>query len=239
MPATVLGHRGYPTIRDFWDHYTEFADLYDRFALSSVRAVEELDRIFGFTRTRVLNIASGSGRDSFAIARRARHVVGIEPSRKMLDYAVAKMRALNIDNVDFVEGIAEDLRAFADAQFDRALSIHGAPFPWDTDAAAIREAIRVVRPGGWVAFVSTTPGWRMPHQPPAADEGYPLPAFLERSLQRSRFTARDALVEIDYGTVAEALATWGCIYGEDAIDYLLDRQTSVLTWSLRIWYRRV
>ena len=80
MPAIVVGHRGYPTIRDFWEHYTEFADLYDRFALSSVRAVEEMDRLFGLAGVDVLNIGSGSGRDSFEIARRATHVVGIEPS---------------------------------------------------------------------------------------------------------------------------------------------------------------
>ena len=246
MPATVIGHRGYPAIRDFWEHYTEFADLYDRFALSSVKAVEELDRIFGFARARVLNIASGSGRDSFAIARSARHVIGVEPSHEMREYALEAKRRRGADNVDFVDGIAEDLRAFADAQFDRALSIHAAPFPWDTDAAAVREALRVVRAGGYVAVVSTTPGWRLEHErvdaaapPPPPGPADAAPDFLEEHLRPYRFTPHDALVELDYGSVAEALATWGCIYGEDAIDYLLDRQKSVLTWSLRIWYRQV
>jgi hypothetical protein len=44
---------------------------------------------------------------------------------------------------------------------------------------------------------------------------------------------------MDYGSLEEALATWGFIYGEEAIDYLLDRRTSRLTWSLRIWHREV
>ncbi len=239
MPATVIGHRGYPIIRDFWEHYTEFADLYDRFALSSVGAVDELERLFGFTDKSVLNIGSGSGRDSFAVAGRARHVLGIEPSAAMREYAVGKKRALGVENVEFVGGIAENLAAFGGATFDRAISVHAAPFPWDTDGAAIREAMRVVRRGGFVAFVSTTPGWRMDHQPPGADEGYALPDFLERALRAAWFTHRDTVVEMDYGSVAEALATWGCIYGEEAIDYLLDRRTAVLTWSLRIWYRQV
>ena len=109
MPATVVGHRGYATIRDFWEHYTEFADIYDRFALSSVKAVDELERLFGFTGTRVLNLGSGTGRDSLVIAERAREVIGIEPSPAMREYAIAKQRALGVENVEFVDGVAEDL----------------------------------------------------------------------------------------------------------------------------------
>lgn len=237
MPATVIGHRGHATIRDFWEHYTEFADIYDRFALSSVSAVDELHRLFGFSGTRVINLASGTGRDTLEIARHARQVVGIEPASEMRAYALDRLREAGVGNVEIRDGVAEDLPAFVDGEFDRALSIHGAPFPWDAGAAAVREAMRVVRPGGFVAFVGTTPGWRMDHQPPGTDEGYPM-AF-EDVLRDSRFETRDVLVEIDYGTVAEALATWGCIYGEQAIDYLLDRQTSVLSWSLRIWHREM
>ncbi len=239
MPATVIGHRGYATILDFWNHYTEFADIYDRFALSSVKAVDELDRLFGFGGTRVLNIGSGTGRDSLVIARTAREVVGIEPSPDMREYAIAKQRAFGVTNVAFVDGVAEDLGAFADGSFDRAVSIHAAPFPWDAEDAAVREALRVVRRGGHVAIVSTTPGWRMDHERTTAPPPAVPPDFLEQHLRPYGFAPHDAVVELDYGSVAEALATWGCIYGEQAIDHLLDRQTSVLSWSLRIWHRQV
>ena len=239
MAPKVVGHRGYPTIRDFWNHYTEFADLYDRFALSSVSAVHELDQLFGFADTRVLNIGSGSGRDSLLIAQRAREVIGIEPSPDMRNYALAKQRDLHVRNVRFVDGVAEDLGAFDDGTFDRAVSIHAAPFPWDTEAAAVREALRVVRSGGHVAIVSTTPAWRMDHERGVSDPPDVPPDFLESHLGPYGFTPQDALVTLDYGSLPEALATWGCIYGEDAIDHLLDRRTSVLTWSLRIWHRQV
>ncbi len=239
MPATVIGHRGYPTIRDFWNHYTEFADVYDRFALSSVKAVDELERLFGFGGTRVLNIGSGTGRDSFVVARTARHVIGLEPSAGMREYAIARQRSLGVANLEFIEGVAEDLGAFEDGSFERAVSIHAAPFPWDTQDAAVREALRVVRGGGHVAIVSTTPGWRMDHERAVSRPPNVPPDFLEEHLRPYGFAAHDADVALDYGSVAEALATWGCIYGEQAIDHLLDSRTSVLSWSLRIWHRQL
>ena len=58
-------------------------------------------------------------------------------------------------------------------------------------------------------------------------------------LEPYRFTYRDARIVIDYGTVEEALATWGFIYGEKAIDYILDYQVSKFSWSLRIFHRKV
>jgi hypothetical protein len=62
---------------------------------------------------------------------------------------------------------------------------------------------------------------------------------LEQHLEPFGFTSRDAVVTMDYGSRAEALATWGFIYGERAIDYLLEHRTSRLTWSLRIWHQQV
>jgi ubiquinone/menaquinone biosynthesis C-methylase UbiE len=213
-------HRGHRVIHDFWEHYTEFPDLYDRFALSSVTAVEQLDAIFGFTHQRVLNVASGTGKDTFEIARRADHVIGLEPSTTMRSYAVAMRQKLHVCNVDFVSGLAEQL-PFDDATFGRALSIHAAPFvEWDWDLSA-RECLRVVEPGGWVAFVSA-----------------PDPSDLSPRLSPLGFEFRQVDFELDYGTLEEALATWGCIRGEEAIDYLLMNNTSKVPDEFGIWFRR-
>jgi hypothetical protein len=51
------------------------------------------------------------------------------------------------------------------------------------------------------------------------------------------FAQDDVAVEIDYGSVEEAIATYGFIYGEPAIDYLLGRGTSKINWSLRLCQR--
>ena len=163
-------------------------------------------------------------------------VVCVEPSASMRDLAIRRRDELGAVNTEFVDAVAEDLSAFTDASFDRVVSIHGAPFlPWDAEGLTARESLRVVRPGGHVAFVTTTPGWRMDHEPAATEQPMARDALAEQ-LEPLGFTPRDVLVEMDYGSVDEALATWGCIYGADAIDYLLERQTSRLTWSLRIWH---
>jgi ubiquinone/menaquinone biosynthesis C-methylase UbiE len=219
--AVTVKYRGQSIIRDFWEHYTEFPDIYDRFALSSVCAVEELDALFGFARQHVLNVASGTGKESFKIAHRSRRVIGLEASTTMLSFAVARQKALRIDNTRFVRGLAETL-PFRDATFGRVLSIHGAPFVgWGYEELSARECLRVVKPGGWVAFVST-----------------PDPSGLTPFLGPLGFDFRALDVEIDFGTLDEALATWGCIYGEEAIDHLLDEQTSKVTLGFGIWWRR-
>ena len=237
MGASVMFHRGHPIIEHFWERwYRDYPELYDRFALSSVAAAHELEAMFGFQGATVLALAAGTGRDAFEIARTAARVVCVEPSASMRDLAIRRRDELGAVNTEFVDAVAEDLSAFTDASFDRVVSIHGAPFlPWDAEGLTARESLRVVRPGGHVAFVTTTPGWRMDHEPAATEQPMARDALAEQ-LEPLGFTPRDVLVEMDYGSVDEALATWGCIYGADAIDYLLERQTSRLTWSLRIWH---
>lgn len=219
--ATTIIHRSHPVMRDFWERYTEFPDLYDRFAVSSVRAVQELDEMLAFTGTRVLDMASGTGRAAFEMARLANHVVGVEPNDNMRTFAIQKQRSRRVDNVEFVAGVAEDLSSFGTGVFDRVVSVHGAPFEWDDRGVAVRESLRVVKQDGWVAFVSA-----------------PDPSGLRRTMAPFGFEFREVDVEIDFGSVEEALATWGCVHGEEAIDHLLDTQTSKVTLGFGIWYRR-
>ena len=236
----VHRHRGYPTLPGYWERfYRDDPELYDRFALSSVHAVAEMDALFGFADTNVLVLSAGTGRDAFEIAARARSVVGIEPSAAMREYAIHKQRRLGVANLEFLEGVGEDLSHLPDDSFDRVVSVHGVPFPEDAERAVVRGCLRVVRRGGHIAFVSTTPGWQMDHERTPPRDASAAPDFLEEYLGPFGFRARDVVVEMDYGSVDEALATWGYIYGEEAIDYLLDRRTSRLTWSLRIWHRGV
>jgi ubiquinone/menaquinone biosynthesis C-methylase UbiE len=212
-------YRGYPIIRDFWEHYTDDPALYDRFALSSLRAVEQLDRMLGFADRRVLSIASGTGKDAFEMARRSHRVVGIELSEHMLRFAEDRRTAMKVRNVRFVRAVAETL-PFRDEAFDCALSIHGAPFVgWGWEALAVREAIRTVRPGGWVAFVSA-----------------PDASILSPFVTPFGFEFTSVQVELDYGSLDEALATWGRINGEAAIDDLLARRSSRVSVGLGVWH---
>jgi ubiquinone/menaquinone biosynthesis C-methylase UbiE len=90
----------------------------------------------------------GSGTSYFlrAVALSGARCVGLEPSMQMLRIA----RARPLANVDHVRGRAEAL-PFKDAAFDGLLCMTTLEFVQDVDLA-LREAARVVRPGGRLVF---------------------------------------------------------------------------------------
>lgn len=182
----------------------------------------------------ILDLAAGTGLDALALAQDARWVTAIEPWREMRDVAMEQQRVSGVRNVEFLDGIAEDLSRFPDASFNGAISIHGAPFPWDVDAACVRGCLRVVEPGGFIVFIATTPGWKKDHELRALTL---VRDPVVQQLEQYGFAQEDVMVEIDYGSVEEAIATYGFIYGDPAIDYLLARGTSKISWSLRFCQR--
>ena len=95
----------------------------------------------------VLDLACGSGVVSAAVAGRGARPVGLDFAAAMLAIARAAHPAIR-----FEEGDAEAL-PFADAWFDAAVSnfgVHHFPDP----VRALTEALRVLRPGGRIAFTS-------------------------------------------------------------------------------------
>jgi SAM-dependent methyltransferase len=96
----------------------------------------------------VLDVGSGTGvlASAVALAAPASHIVGIDPAAPYV--ALARSRAAT-DHVHFEVGSGQQLR-FADARFDRVLSLLVLNFIPDRDQA-LAEMIRVTRPGGTVA----------------------------------------------------------------------------------------
>ncbi|MBW2465016.1 MAG: ubiquinone/menaquinone biosynthesis methyltransferase, partial [Deltaproteobacteria bacterium] len=80
------------------------------------------------------------------------HVVGLDPSRGMLDVGQAKIEAANLsERIELVEGDAEKL-PFEDDSFDGvtiAFGIRNVP----DRGAALREMARVTKPGGRVVVL--------------------------------------------------------------------------------------
>ena len=83
-----------PTIDGDWDRfYLEFPDVYDRFALHDVRAVEQLTNLFDVAGATIIDSGAGTGLSTFASARCGRFVVGVEPWAPMRQVAIRKARA--------------------------------------------------------------------------------------------------------------------------------------------------
>lgn len=102
---------------------------------------------------RVLDVASGVGQDSIALARRGAQVVGAEPSARM----IAMAELLGADQWHEGESRPVWVRGWADAlpfeanRFDAAFC-KGAMDHFDSPEAAIAEMARVTRPDGRVVL---------------------------------------------------------------------------------------
>jgi len=115
---------------------------------------------------RVLDLGCGAGTDSLVAARMVGpdgHVVGIDMTREMLDKARRAAAEMGADNVEFVEGEAEQL-PFPDASFNVVISNGVIDLIPDKDAV-FSEIHRVLRPGGRIQIADVT------IQNPVSEEG--------------------------------------------------------------------
>ena len=133
----------------------EFTRQADGFAMSAATTDQSqvariVEAIGGSGRSRVLDVACGPGIVTAALAARALEVVALDLTPQMLEKARERCGKAGRTNVLFKEGSATAL-PFADASFDAVitrLSFHHFLEPY----AALKEMLRVLRPGGTVAI---------------------------------------------------------------------------------------
>jgi ubiquinone/menaquinone biosynthesis C-methylase UbiE len=106
---------------------------------------------------RILDLGCGGGHVSFGAAPHAGEVVAYDLSTDMLAVVAAAAKERGLRNVNTRQGTAEDL-PFEDASFDVVLSRYSAHH-WRDFAGGLREAARVLKPGGVAGFVdAVAPG---------------------------------------------------------------------------------
>lgn len=158
---------------------------------------------------RVLDVATGTGNAALVAAALGAEVTGLDLTPKLLDLARERAEEAEL-RVEFLEGDAEDL-PFADASFDRVVSVFGVMFAPDQQRAA-DELARVCRPGGRIGVCAWTPDGvagrmlgQVAAQLPPPPEGF-MPPVLWGTEERLRqlfagsgaaldFTCRDVLFE--------------------------------------------
>ena len=70
------------SIENRWDIlYRDYPDIYDEFASVpyTPNKIEILHERFNLTNKIIVDVGSGSGRSSMALAQYAKHVIGVEP----------------------------------------------------------------------------------------------------------------------------------------------------------------
>lgn len=148
------------------DVRSRFAPVAANYATSKFHAdparMEELAVLAQPRATDVcLDVATGAGNSAFALSPYARHVVGLDITREMLQQAQNGASKRALENVSWVLADAEKL-PFQDATFD-VYTVRAAPHHFIHIERALSEAARVLKPGGRAAFIDCSP-------PPAARE---------------------------------------------------------------------
>ncbi len=106
----------------------------------------------------ILDVGGGPGRYAIALTRQGYRVTLFDLSANNLTYAAGQAQLAGVSLAGFEHGTATDLGRFEADRFD-ALLLMG-PLYHLLDSAdrrlAVREAIRVLKPGGWLAasFIS-------------------------------------------------------------------------------------
>lgn len=139
--------------------FGQAADAYVKSAVHSEGA--DLDWVAdlakGAVRPRVLDLGCGGGHVSFRVAPHATDVTAYDLSADMLAAAAREAARRGLGNIRFSEGSVVRL-PFAAASFDLVFSRYSAHH-WEDLPAALREARRVLKPGGTALFVDAiSPG---------------------------------------------------------------------------------
>jgi ubiquinone/menaquinone biosynthesis C-methylase UbiE len=115
------------------------------------------DLVRGKPDARVLDLGCGGGHVSFTVAPHVGAVTAYDLSSEMLDVVAHAAAERGLVNIRTEKGMVERL-PFADATFDFVFTRYSAHHWQDLDGG-LREAARVLKPGGTAAFVdSICPG---------------------------------------------------------------------------------
>jgi SAM-dependent methyltransferase len=125
------------------DNYVKYRPGYPR------EIVELLEEECGLSASSVIaDVGSGTGLLSQLFLKNGNTVYGVEPNREMREAGERLLRAF--PNFQSVEGTAEDT-TLKEASVDFITA--GQAFHWFDRERARREFMRILRDGGWTAFV--------------------------------------------------------------------------------------
>jgi ubiquinone/menaquinone biosynthesis C-methylase UbiE len=142
-------------MNDIDDDTPELAQYYDQLSDSQYNnGLLLIDRMKLRSGDNVLDVGCGTGRLALYVAGvigPAGSVAGLDPSPHRVRIARENQEAGGVRNASFVLGQGEDLGSLSGGGFDAVY--YSAVFHWiDDKKAALREAYRVLKPGGTIGI---------------------------------------------------------------------------------------
>jgi ubiquinone/menaquinone biosynthesis C-methylase UbiE len=126
-----------------------------KFHTSSERLQEVLDLAQPKPTDLAIDVATGTGNTALALAPFVSRVIGVDLTTEMLDQARRVTGERGVTNTEWVLGDACRL-PFADESFD-VYTVRAAPHHFRDFDAFLGEALRVLKPGHYAAFVDCAP----------------------------------------------------------------------------------
>jgi len=231
----VKEYKGYLTIEEDWPRfYREFPEIYDRFSGHSKTLTNIVCDTFGLDGKNILEIGCGTGIATLELAKRARSVIAVEIEKGMIDYSIEKARQKQFYNIDFIRGDSLSL-PIATNSVDAIVTIFAGPLKDE-------QAVRVVKEGGLIIRAGNHYRWY----------GGELRSIIlgpnsiswldyrsDRRLRELGYHYIDVWANFNYPSVQEAIETYGFIFGQKAIDYLLEHEKQFIRQKARVFYKEV
>ena len=144
---------GYGVVYDYvyprFSHYQRLqAEVRDLVEAAVPARVERRD-------VRVLEVACGPGNFTCALAEAGFSVTGLDAYAALVEAAKEKRRSRHLSNLAFRHGELTRGNTFRDETFDQIVSIHSL-YAHPAPDQLLREAYRVLKPGGHAVFVNHT-----------------------------------------------------------------------------------
>lgn len=241
----IKGKEILETIENRWDVlYRDYPEIYEKFARipKQPTVFEVIQQHFPLEGKTILDVGSGTGLSTFELAKYAHYVIGIEPETSMRDIAIRTAQDQNITNVRFMEGRAEDL-PLDDESVDIVTAIGLASLHNEENIMRfIQESERVVRKGGIVLTANLASRWYGGELTPVIlnkPREEMQDNIRDRVFPRYRYKHIDFFSTQDYGTVENAVKTYGFIHGRNAIEYIKKHKKTVIKWKARIHYKTI